>query len=58
MQCDTPKARPVIRISSRCGKDADPDILNLKQAKTEYAKLQWSSGESRKRSLIDWDCSN
>jgi hypothetical protein len=29
-----------IKTSSRYGKDADPDIPALKEAKAEYAKLQ------------------
>jgi hypothetical protein len=34
------KPGPHITISSLSGKDADPNIPILKQAKAEYAKLQ------------------
>jgi hypothetical protein len=31
---------PPTKIFSRCGKDADPDVPILKEAKADYAKLQ------------------
>jgi len=40
MQRDTPKARAAYQDFLTNWKDADPDIPILKQAKTEYAKLQ------------------
>ena len=40
MQGDTPKARAAYQDFLTLWKDADPDIPILKQAKTEYARLQ------------------
>jgi predicted Zn-dependent protease len=40
MQSDTPKARAAYQDFLTLWKDADPDIPVLKQAKSEYAKLQ------------------
>jgi len=40
IQNDTPKARTAYQDFMAYWKDADPDIPILKQAKTEYAKLQ------------------
>jgi tetratricopeptide (TPR) repeat protein len=40
LQADTAKARAAYRDFLTLWKDADPDILILKQAKAEYAKLQ------------------
>ena len=37
---DTPKAKAAYQDFLALWKDADPDIPILKQAKTEYAKLQ------------------
>jgi hypothetical protein len=37
-----PERWPPTKISSRCGKDADPDIPILKETKTEYTKLQFA----------------
>ncbi len=38
-QGDTAKAKAAYQDFLTLRKDADPDIPNLKQAKTEYAKL-------------------
>jgi hypothetical protein len=40
MQGDTPKAKMAYQDFLTLWKDADPDIPILKQAKSEYAKLQ------------------
>ena len=39
-QKDTVRARAAYKDFLTLWKDADPDILILKEAKTEYAKLQ------------------
>jgi len=40
MQGDTAKAKAAYKDFLNLWKDADPDIPILKQAKSEYAKLQ------------------
>jgi hypothetical protein len=44
LQGDTPKARAAYQDFLTLWKDADPDIPILKQAKAEYAKLNWFRG--------------
>jgi hypothetical protein len=44
LQSDTAKAKAAYQDFLKLWKDADPDIPILKQAKAEYAKLQWGLG--------------